>query len=230
MNEALFRAKNGDPAAREELLGNYRPFILRVASAAARRYIVPEQDDEYSVALIAFNEAINSFVSERSGSFLSFAEVVIRRRLTDHFRKQGRLQNELPLSGMLPEDEEEDPGFVIQEAKNRFMADTETVERRMEVADFCRVLAQYGIQLTQLAASSPRHRDTREHLQALVKALVENIGLHQLVEKQRDLPYALLVKEFGLTSKTLRRHRAYLIASFIVCTGDFPYLREYIKR
>jgi RNA polymerase sigma factor len=225
----LFNAQQGNPAAREELLKDYRPFILRVASAAAHRYIIPEHDDEYSVALIAFNEAINSFVSERSGSFLSFAEVVIRRRLTDHFRRQGRLQNEMPLSGLLPEDEEEEPGFAIYEAKQRYAADNEAIERRMEVEEFCRVLARYGIAFTQLAASSPRHRDTREHLQSLTRSLVENSTLRALLEKNRELPYAQLTQEFGVTTKTLRRHRAYLIATFLIWTGDFPYLREYVK-
>jgi RNA polymerase sigma factor len=230
LSEMLFKAQQGDPAAREELLSSYRPFVLRVASAAAHRYILPEHDDEYSIALIAFNEAINSFVSERNGSFLSFAEVVIRRRLTDYFRRQGRMQNEMPLSGLLPEDEEEEPGFAIYEAKQRYVADNEANDRRMEVEEFCRALARYGIKFTQLVASSPHHRDTREHLQSLTRSLVNNSTLRALLEKNRELPYAQLSHEFGVTTKTLRRHRAYIIATYLIFTGDFPYLREYVKR
>ena len=60
-------------------------FILRTASTVSRRYVTKE-DDEWSIALQAFAQAVQDYDPEK-GSLQGFAEVVIRRRLTDQFRR-----------------------------------------------------------------------------------------------------------------------------------------------
>lgn len=230
LNQALAKAQNGDMAAREMLITNYRPFILRVASTVTHHYIIPEHDDEFSVALIAFDEAINSYQPSRSGSFLAFAEMVIRRRLLDHFRRQVKTQHEVPLSGFYSEEEEEEPGFAIVGAQQRYVTQTETENRCLEIDDFQGALARFGIDLAQLAASSPKHCDTRQHLMQLAGAMAKNEKYCLLLEKTKELPYKQLASEFGLTVKTLRRHRAYLIAIYLLKTGDYPLLKDYVNR
>ena len=229
INQTLAHAKEGDIAARERLLVNYRPFVLRVASSVTHRYINPEQDDEFSVALIAFDEAISSYQSDRGGSFLTFAEMVIRRRLLDYFRRQSRSQNELPMSGMYSEEEEEEPGFAIYGAQQRYQVDTETENRCLELEEFQSVLADYGIELSQLVVSSPKHCDTRQHLMELADELSRNDAFRNALEKNKDLPYRQVAEEYGLTVKTLRRHRAYLIAILLIKTGDYPLLKNYVN-
>ncbi len=44
-------------------------------------------DEELSIALMAFNEAIDGYDTSK-GSFLSFAKLVINRRLIDYLRKK----------------------------------------------------------------------------------------------------------------------------------------------
>jgi RNA polymerase sigma factor len=229
INQTLALAKAGDITARERLLVNYRPFVLRVASSVTHRYINPEQDDEFSVALIAYDEAISSYRSERGGSFLAFAEMVIRRRLLDYFRRQSRTQNELPMSGMYSEDEEEEPGFAIYGAQQQYQVDTETEDRCLELEEFQSVLADYGIELSQLVASAPKHCDTRRYLMELADTLSRNDTFRNALEKNRDLPYRQVAEEYGITVKTLRRHRAYLIAIFLIKTGDYPLLKNYVN-
>ncbi len=60
----------------EELVRSRKPWILKVASSATGRY-VDDSDDEWSIALTAFHEAVQSY-NEEKGSFLSLAAVIIK--------------------------------------------------------------------------------------------------------------------------------------------------------
>jgi RNA polymerase sigma factor (sigma-70 family) len=75
-----------DPVKKEKLIEDYIPFILSCAQKATGRYIDTANDEEFSVALEAFSEAIESFNIEK-GTFLSFSNQVIKNRLPDHRRR-----------------------------------------------------------------------------------------------------------------------------------------------
>ncbi|RYD02369.1 hypothetical protein N752_23855 [Desulforamulus aquiferis] len=76
------RAKNGEEKAREELIRNHRDYIIKVSSRICKRYLCWENDDELSIALLAFNEAIDCYEFNQRASFSSFAYTVIHHRLT----------------------------------------------------------------------------------------------------------------------------------------------------
>ncbi len=52
----------------EELVRSLKPWILKTASDASGHYVT-DSDDEWSVALMAFNEAVQKY-DEKKGSFL----------------------------------------------------------------------------------------------------------------------------------------------------------------
>ena len=85
-----------DRRAAEDFIAQNRQFILRCASKCTRRYVTCS-DDAWSVALMAFSEAISLYQADK-GSFLPFAELVIRRRLTDFVRSEGRHYEELSVN------------------------------------------------------------------------------------------------------------------------------------
>lgn len=95
----------------EEYLNQFilenRRFIRSIASKATGRFIT-ESDDEWSVALIAFHEAVRSY-DDSKGSFCSFAALVIKRRLVDYMASQARHQLEIyvepePMDGNVEEE------------------------------------------------------------------------------------------------------------------------------
>jgi RNA polymerase sigma factor len=51
-----------------------------------KRYIDPKKDDEFSIGLAAFNEAMLTYSAERGSSFLSFAKLVVKRKVIDYIR------------------------------------------------------------------------------------------------------------------------------------------------
>ena len=73
-----------------------QPFIKKCASSTCKHY-VSESEDEWSIALIAFSEAVQSY-DESKGNFYSFASLVIKRRLMDYFDKQSKFQSEISTS------------------------------------------------------------------------------------------------------------------------------------
>jgi len=82
----LRQIKEGNHQLREEFISEYKPFILKVTSNATGKYIDTRNSDEFSIALSAFNEAIDKFDIEKGYNFFLFSEQVIRRRLIDYSR------------------------------------------------------------------------------------------------------------------------------------------------
>ena len=50
--------RSGD-ASRDAFIQAYKPYIAKVTSRFCKRYIDPTRDDEFSIALSAFNEAVD---------------------------------------------------------------------------------------------------------------------------------------------------------------------------
>ena len=89
------RARTDEPFL-ERFIEAHEAFVLRCASRHAG-FAVTRSDDEYSVALLAFYEAIKGYDPE-SGPFGAYASLVIGRRLADHYRSQHRFDVETPLA------------------------------------------------------------------------------------------------------------------------------------
>ncbi len=63
----------------DEFISEYEHFILSCAAKTSGHY-VDTSDDEWSVALIAFYAAVQTYEFDR-GSFLAYAKMLIRSRL-----------------------------------------------------------------------------------------------------------------------------------------------------
>lgn len=105
--KAVYAAKN-DLQKADDLIRDYIPFIRSEASRCTSR-LCTEQDDEYSIAMIAFHEAILGYERNR-GTFLSYASMLIRSRIIDFQRKESRHQAHLSLHA-----ENDDTGRTIME-------------------------------------------------------------------------------------------------------------------
>lgn len=225
------QARSGDDRAREDLIRDYTPFILKTASSVARRYLVMGRDDEVSVALAAFNEAINCYTSNEPG-FLPFAATVIRRRLTDYYRKLNKIP-ETPLSSLTSED---DNGTrqVDTEALECYELDAweAALERRDDIERWKKMLADFGISLSNLVRRAPRHEDARVRAMRIAVLVASDPELRARFMRDRRLPVEEIMKalpESGQVSrKTLERHREYISALALVAAGDFPSLREFL--
>ncbi|MDZ5001680.1 RNA polymerase subunit sigma, partial [Clostridium perfringens] len=79
INEKVMELKN-DEKKINDFIEEYKPFIIAYCNKSLKRYIDTTNDDEYSIALMAFYEAIKGYNIDK-GSFLSYSQRVIKLRL-----------------------------------------------------------------------------------------------------------------------------------------------------
>ncbi len=229
VDKLLTPAKAGDKEAREELLRQYTPLVLRVGSQVSGRYLQVGRDEEVSVGLLALNEAIDRFDPSRGASFITFSEMVIKRRLIDFYRRQ-KGQGEIPLSELESEDDE---GNLLQtvehrEAQERFLQHRESEDRKEEILRYAKRLSEYGIRFSELAEISPKHEDARDRALEAARLVARNPLYSQHMITRKELPLKQLEDQVGVSRKTLERQRKYIIAVALIMLEDFYFLKQYI--
>jgi RNA polymerase sigma factor len=229
--EKVLLIQKGDVRLRNQFITDYQPYIAKVTSRFCKRYIDPERDDEFSIALGAFNEAINQFSPDSGRSFLSFAETVVRRRLIDHLRKESRFSGQIPYSSFEIDDEEDSTvnPVEVHQAIEQYEREKTIEERRSEIIDFSRCLGEFGISFQDLVQASPKHSDSREVLMGIGAALAQDSSLMQIVLTKKMLPIKELLEKVSVSRKTLERNRKFLIAVALIYNGPYPYLKDYLN-
>lgn len=222
------RARNGDAQARENLIRDYTPFILKTASASVKRFLVVGQDEEVSVALQAFDEALMAYTSPKPG-FVAFAATVIRRRLIDYFRKEKR-RHEAPFSSLVSDDDDDwtESLGAIESSPDWEKA----LERRDEMNHWRELLRQYGLSLDKVVKRTPKHADSRERAIKLAVLVSQTEELHEIFVKDRRLPINDMIRILGdeleVSKKTIERQREYITAIAVMLSYDFPTLQEFL--
>ena len=224
-------AQEGDDGARNELIQSYVPFILKVASQASRRYIHREQDDEYSVALLAMNEAIDHYDYERKVNFLGFAETIIRRRLIDYFRSQQSQQRNVPWTEFDVTDEEDNViNYVeVKTSVEAFISQEQQTERQHEISEYGLLLQEFGLSFDDLVELSPKHADARQNAMEVARLVASNCLLRDYVFERKSLPLKQLEGLAGVSRKTMERQRKYILAIVLLLSGAFESLHSYIS-
>ncbi|HEX5564243.1 MAG TPA: RNA polymerase sigma-I factor, partial [Sporosarcina sp.] len=67
LNELVWKAKSGDEKVMNDLLIAFTPFMKKTASFVWDRFI-DESDEEFSVAMVGFHEAVLKYKPEENAS------------------------------------------------------------------------------------------------------------------------------------------------------------------
>ena len=226
--QQVARAQQDTPFL-ERFIEAYQPFILRAASQSAG-FAVTRSDDEYSVALMAFYEAVRIY-NAAGGSFGSYARLVIDRRLTDHYRAARRFDAEVPLSPQIFDGavEAEQPDAEVQRAVVEKMAAPAAAGAAEEIEEANRLFRGYGFCFYALGKCSPRAEKTRRGCAAAVAALLRTPALLAELRRAHALPVKALAAQSGVSRKLVERHRNYIVAAALLLEGDYPVLSEYLQ-
>lgn len=227
MEILLSRAMAGDSKARENLIGECQLFIHKITCGQAKRNLEWGRDDELSIALIAFNEAIDAYCPEKQVPFPAFVRIVIQSRLKDYWRRENRAQ---PSAAVLLEPEDME-GLSTRESWEAYWDQVIAQERGEEIRRFNQLLNEYGINFSDLVKVSPQHSDTRQRLHQVAVSLVQSPQLMMLLLNTKKLPLQELSAGLGISRKTLERGRKYIIALALILqfAEEFTYLRSYIQ-
>ncbi len=228
LEEEVLAVQAGNIQLRNEIIDKYRPFIAKSVSSVCKRYI-NESDDEFSIGLIAFNEAIDKYSTDKGSSLISFADLIIKRRVIDFIRKESK-HNTVSLSNYSNNEEENVPNQIEATLSiEDYTKQLEQAQRKEEILYYQTVLAQFDLTISDLIECSPKHADARENCIKIAEILVNNKELKVHLFQKKMLPIKHLERLVKVSRKTIERNRKYIIAIAIILSGDYLYLNEYLK-
>ena len=223
--KAVYGAKK-DPRKADELIRSYIPFIRSEAAKCISR-VCTEQDDEYSIAMIAFHEAILGYEQER-GAFLGYASMLIKSRIIDYQRRETRHQGQVSIYA---ESGEDDRTILDEMADGRdhYEEAVNLEATKQEIAELSAVMGRFGVSFSDVADHSPRQERTLEACTRAVRwAAGDELLLEELLRTGK-LPMARLVQGSGAERKTLERHRKYILAMLLIQTNGYEIIRGHLK-
>lgn len=234
IRQAVAHVQQGQDDVREKLIKEYQPFVLKVTSKCCKRYVQLGVDDEASIALIAFNEALDKYRGEYNLSFLVFAQTVIKSRIIDYFRKLGQGNREIPWSSIGREEDcregnEHFDKITWKTSYDQYIVEDINQLRRAEIVELQTELKKYGITMQDLVKISPKHQDARINAYKVARIICKNELYSQYLQESKNLPLKHLEKEVDVSRKTLERQRKYIIAICIIMLGRYYFLEEYLQ-
>ena len=230
LDKLIDSAQAGHQEAREMIIIRLKPLVIKTAASLSGRYIDPS-NDEMSIGMVAINQAIDKYQATGGAGFISYSELIIKRRLIDYYRQEQRLGQALPFSSVGRDDQEspldkiEHQGGLAQYQQVR-----EEDERRDEITKFAQELINFGITFSDLVAHSPKHEDARLRAMEVAQMIAgQPEWIHHLQQK-KELPLKQITLATDLSRKTLDRQRKYIIGITLVFLGDYRYLRSYLDK
>jgi len=226
IDNAAISAKS-DADLLNDFIKTEKSFIYNCAYKVTGRY-VSDQNDESTIAMNAFVEAVNAYTFEK-GSFISFANQVIQRRIIDYIRHEKLHSAEISVNPYIlsgEDNEEEDLSMVHQVMGKISTAPDDLL--KLEIEALSQQLNQIGFSFFDLVEVSPKAEKTKESCRRCIEYIIESPILLNQINSTRQLPIKVIEKNLGVPRKIIERHRKYIITAIEIITGDYPHLAEYM--
>jgi RNA polymerase sigma factor len=227
VSESLIKIKGGDQELKNDFISQYKPFILKTVSRfMGRKYKEAEDSEEFSVGLIAFNEAIHSYNELKNRNFFDFAEQVIKRRIINYWvSNQKQKSLEYPFTYFQNDNLE-----FLEEIPDQTVSFTQSYETKEEIELLKSRLMEFGITMNDLVLCAPKHRDSKLLAISIAKIISENETLFQQMMTRKFLPMVGLLKIANVNQRTLERNRKFIIAVCLILRSDLEILKSYINQ
>ena len=225
--QQVYAAKE-DVQAADRLIGTYLPFIKTETAKFLKRPPIEGHDDELSIAMIAFHEAIGGY-SRTRGAFLKYAAMLIRSRLIDYSRREQRHSRVISLDAPARE-ENTTLGEVLVGERDPHEEMTARDATRIEIEELTRQMKEFGVELSNVADNCPKQQRTLDACRKALQYARENPELLDDLLKTKRLPIGQLAAGSGVERKTLERHRKYMVALLLIYTNGYEIIRGHLKQ
>ena len=205
----------------DKLIQDYMAFIVKTVSSITGRYVSVENDDELSIALIAFKEAIDKYEESR-GSFSSFAKLVISSRVKNYLIKENRNNKVESIEAL------KDKGIDISEVAETVVEESDELSN--EIGKLKNEIEAFGFTFEDLVDEAPKHEDTRRNAIELSEKVSKEKPLTSFMYEKRRLPIKQISVKFSVTEKVIKRSKKFIIYVVIIIDKNFRNLRLWIKR
>lgn len=229
IGDTINRIKNGEPLLKNDLIRDYKPFIIKVVSKATGKYVDLENSDEFSIALIAFDEAIDCYDVNKNTNFFSFAEIIIKRRLIDDLRKNYKDRKVYPLTYF--DNSDEDDRNIFEEKYFKLDASSifNNIETKEEIVNFSMRLKKFNIEIADLVKCAPKHMDSKRLAIKIARLIAENKDLSEKLETKKTMPVVDLLKLINVNHKTIERNRKFIIAVYLILSSNLEVMQGYVN-
>lgn len=202
------------------LIESHMPFIIKTISKLTKRYVSIENDEELSIALLAFDEAVKKY-SEDKGPFLPFAQLVISSRLKNHFKKESSKYLKVSLENL------EEEGIQLSDELKNPVDDKDILIE--EIESLKEEINSFGFTLDDLADEAPKHSDTRKNAISLSKKVSKDEPLTYFMFEKKRLPIKQISLKYTVTEKMIKGSKKFIITGIIIFYKNFRNLRLWVK-
>lgn len=213
LSRKIEKIQAGDNDLRNRFISKYTPFVIDKISKTTGRYVDVKNADELSVGLNAFNEAIDKY-DDSKGTFLSFAQLIIRNRIIDYLRKENKHNIVEPI--------DENHQFA---SKKDFVYNIILKEQIIELKERLR---EFGITFDSLAKNGPKHRDTRQNIIRVAKGVVKTPVILKEFYLKKRIPRNAISKKFNISIKSINSNRQYLISCIVVLDSELTEIKQFL--
>lgn len=209
---------------RNDFIERNKKFIYNTTASICKRTLQWENDDELSIALIAFNNACDTYV-ENKGNFLSYAKVLIKNALIDYFRKSSNNPY------LIFNSEDEDTEYIYdKDSLTNYEIEQENLRRSEEIIAFSNELKRYKLSFEDLVKSSPSHKDTKDKLLNLCLAFSNEASILEYIKSSKKLPVKEICILAGANRKFIEKWRRYILTLILIFSNkEYIYLRSYLN-
>lgn len=220
------RIKEGDNQLRENFIKDYIPFIIKVLSSSSKSKIDIKNSDEYSIGLIAFNEAIEKYdngKNKKGFNFFSFAELIIKRRIIDHIRLNSR-NKETPFSYFETDGDCFHEKYLQDDSWIRY----DRIEVFQEIKHYSKVLDNFGININDLHKFTPKHKDSIRMCVDIARKIAENKEIYNKLLRKKYFPMKDIMKIVNVHPSTIEKNRKFIISVCVIYANNYEYLKTYL--
>lgn len=195
----------------DRLIHQYTPFIVSTVSNRIGRYLSIENDEEFSVGLAAFHEAMERYQIEK-GHFLPFAKLVIQSRLISRNKRSTN-----------------DEQIIEWDEQIHSRTNPVDSELKAEIEEFEIVLNRFGLNFESLVEQAPKHKDTRERANGIAFQTSRVSEFVKHIYEKRRLPIVRMAERLFVSIKVIKRSKAYILAAVVIWTEKFSLLQQWLK-
>lgn len=204
-----------------EFIEEHLPFIIKSISKVTKRYVSIENDEEFSIGLLAFHEAMKKH-SEDKGPFLPFANLVISSRIKNYLLKENKHRLDPSLESLKEEGIEFSEEVINPiEDKNHLKDEIESLKLYIK---------EFNFDFEDLVEDAPKHKKTRENAINLSEKVSKEKPLLDFMYEKKRLPIKRISLQFNVTEKIIKGSKKFIITVIIIFDKNYRNLKLWIKR
>lgn len=213
--------KRSNSQCENQFIEEHLPFIIKSISKVTKRYVSIENDEEFSIGVLAFHEAMKKY-NEDKGPFLPFANLVIASRIKNYLLKENKHRLDPSLESLKEE------GIEFSEEIINPIEDRNHLKDEIESLKIC--LKEFNFDFEDLVNEAPKHKKTRQNAINLSKKVSKEKHLLDFMYEKKRLPIKRISLQFNMTEKIIKGSKKFIITVIIIFDKNYRNLKLWIKR